>query len=112
MGFAKILLIEDDESYVKAFRLMMSDHPVEVIWMPTAVMGVQAYRKNTLGYATVVIDYMLPDLVGSDVAQQIRKINPAQDILFASGYSDPQLFDRHAHGRGGAVVHCQGPRDR
>ena len=32
------------------------------------------------------------DLVGSDVAQQIRKINPAQDILFASGYSDPNFL--------------------
>jgi len=88
MGIAKILLIEDDESYVQSFRLMMRGHPVEVVWMPNGVQGIQAYRKNTLSYSTVVIDYKLPDLLGSEVAQQIRKTNPTQDILFASGYSE------------------------
>jgi len=88
MGAARILLIEDDESYVNSVRLMLREHPVEIAWMPTGARGIQAYRKNTLGYATVIVDYILPDLKGSEVAQQIKRINPAQDILFASGHTE------------------------
>ena len=86
MGAAKILLIEDDEAYVNSIRMMLRQHPIEITWAPSGAHGIQAYRKNTLGYATVIVDYLLPDLKGSEVAQHIKKINPIQDILFASGF--------------------------
>ncbi len=92
MGAAKILLIEDDDSYINSFRLMMRGHPVEIVSATTGAEGIQAFNKNTLGYATVVVDFLLPDLKGSEVAQRIRKINPTQDILFASGHSNPEYL--------------------
>lgn len=51
--------------------------------------GIQAYRKDIHGFATVIIDYCLPDLKGSEVGLTLKKINPAQDVLFASGFNDP-----------------------
>ena len=89
---AKILLIEDDESFANSVRLMLRDHPVDITWAETGTQGIQAYRKNTMGYATVIVDYMLPDQRGTEVAQQLRKINPVQDVLFASGFRDPEYL--------------------
>jgi len=45
-----------------------------------------------LSYASVIVDYRLPDGKGPEVAKQIRRINPNQDILFASGYTDPEYL--------------------
>jgi DNA-binding NtrC family response regulator len=89
---AKILLIEDDPSYASALRLMLSDYPFEITWAKTGTEGVQQYQKSTQSYATVIVDYRLPDLVGSEVARHLKKINPSQDILFASGYNDSEYL--------------------
>ncbi|HMN68519.1 MAG TPA: sigma 54-interacting transcriptional regulator [Bdellovibrionales bacterium] len=85
----KMLLIEDDKNFVNAVRLMMRSHPVDVVWASTGAEGIQAFRKNQHGFATVIVDYCLPDLKGSEVALTIKKLNTQQDILFASGFNDP-----------------------
>jgi two-component system nitrogen regulation response regulator NtrX len=92
MGKTKILLIEDDESYVDGLRLLLQSDSIEIVWAASAAEGIQAYRKNIHGFATVVIDYLLPDQNGSVVAPHLRKLNPEQDILFASGHNDPSYL--------------------
>jgi DNA-binding NtrC family response regulator len=88
----KILVIEDDEGFVNALRLTLRAHPVEIIWSATGADGISAYRKSLHGFATVIIDYCLPDHKGSEVAKTIRKLDPVQDILFASGHRDPDFL--------------------
>ena len=69
----KILLIEDDESFSAGIALMLRPENIEVEVAQTASEGIKAYRKNIHSFATVIVE-------------QIRKMNPSQDILFASGY--------------------------
>jgi len=88
----KILLIEDSESFANTVRLMLRGHPVEVVVAETGAQGIKAYRESIHNFATVIIDYCLPDLKGSEVALTLRKINPNQDFLFTSGYSEPEFL--------------------
>ena len=88
----RILLVEDDEGFVNAVRLTLRSHPIEIAWAATGADGISTYRKNLHGFATVIIDYGLPDHKGSEVAKTIRKLNPLQDILFASGYREPDFL--------------------
>lgn len=85
---SKILLIEDQDSFATAVDVMLEDHSVDVVRAENGAQGISAFRKCLHGYATVIIDYCLPDLKGSEVAQSIKRLNPSQDILFASGYGD------------------------
>ena len=82
----KLLLIEDDESFFEAIELMLADYPIEVIWADTGAKGIQIYRQNPHGFANVIVDYVLPDLRGTEVCQHLRRLNPDQGILFASGF--------------------------
>jgi two-component system response regulator AtoC len=86
----QILLIEDDKNFVNTLRLLLRSHPIEIFWAATGAEGIREYRKHQLSLATVIIDYCLPDLKGSEVGLTIKKINPSQDILFASGFRDPE----------------------
>jgi len=89
MTKSKILLIEDDENFVNTVRLVPRSHSVDLVWAKTGAEGIQAYRRYLHGFASVIIDYCLPDLKGSDIALTLRKLNSAQDFLFANGHRDP-----------------------
>lgn len=84
----RVLLIEDSEAFVNSVRLMLRNHPVEVVPAFTGTEGIQTYKKNPHSFASVIVDYILPDIKGSEVSKVVRKINPEQDILFASGYQE------------------------
>lgn len=88
----RVLLIEDDDGFVNAVKLMLRDHPVDVVRSATGAEGIQKYREMPYAFATAIIDYCLPDQVGSEIARHIRKLNPDQDILFASGYQNPEYL--------------------
>lgn len=71
---------------------MLDGHPVEVVRAENGAEGISYYRRTPHSYATVIIDYCLPDLKGSEVAQCIKRLNPNQEMLFASGYEDPKFL--------------------
>lgn len=82
----KILLIEDDESFYQAVKLMMSSHPVDITWADSGAKGIQLFRDGLQKYSTVIIDYLLPDHRGTEICQTLRRLNPEQDFLFTSGH--------------------------
>ena len=88
----RILLIEDDDAFANGIRLALRSHSLDVVWAPTGADGINEFRKNLHGFATAIIDYCLPDHKGSEVAKAIRKLNASQDILFASGFRDPDFL--------------------
>ena len=88
----KILLIEDDESFASSIKLMLREHPIEIVWAPDAKTGIQAFKAGIHKFATVVIDYLLPDMKGSDVCIHLRRQNPEQEFLFTSGHQNPEFL--------------------
>jgi DNA-binding NtrC family response regulator len=82
----QILLIEDEETFVDSFKLMLRDHHFDVIWSPTGRTGINQFRASPNAFAVVVIDYQLPDLTGSEVCQHLRTINQDQEFLIATGH--------------------------
>ncbi len=89
----KILLVEDDETFFDSIMMMLSDcKDITVIWAKTGALGIQKYLQDPQGYDLVILDYVLPDLKGTEVCQHLRKINNDQTFLFASGYSNNEFL--------------------
>jgi DNA-binding response OmpR family regulator len=44
----------------------------------------------------VIIDFVMPEMSGAEVAKRIRKKSPGQPILFVSGYSETDAVKRTA----------------
>jgi CheY-like chemotaxis protein len=44
----------------------------------------------------VVLDFIMPDMSGAEVASRIRVLRPEQQILFVSGYSETEAVRRAA----------------
>lgn len=89
---SKVLLIEDQEADAQAFSLIMRGIPVEIVWAADAKAGIKAYQTNIHGFAVVIIDYILPDLKGTEVCQHLRRLNPDQEFLFTTGNKNLDYF--------------------
>ncbi len=81
---AKVLLIEDDESFVAGFRLILQKTSLSIDWAVSAQDAI-AYLKKNADYAVIVIDKHLPNIKGDELALSIRKLYPDLQIIYTTG---------------------------
>ncbi len=89
---SKILLIEDDESFFDCISMLLEKTNIDVVWAERGDKGIQLYKQDPNNFAVVIIDYLLPDLKGTEVCQHLRAINSDQEFLFASGHFDVEYL--------------------
>lgn len=80
----KILIIEDDKSFVDALKLALSKDRIEIDWAENSQEAFSLLKKNS-PYAVAVIDQHLPGIQGDEIAAAIRKQYPELQIIFATG---------------------------
>ena len=84
-----ILLVDDDETIITPFQLMLQDIGYKV---DTALTGRQALEKaRETDYQMAILDIKLPDISGIEVARKIRKQQDDIHFIIISGY--PELAD-------------------
>ena len=81
---AKILIVDDDQDICEYMETMLeaNGYEVDTISDPTTV--VEAIRATE--YHVLVIDLMMPELVGIELIQQIRRIDTDVAIVVSTGY--------------------------
>ena len=100
----RILLIEDDETFLDAVRLTLANDPIEIVWANTGAKGIQAFQHDLHGFSVVVIDYRLPDINGGDVCRHLKRLNSEQLFLFTSQHFEKEyLTDQLRAGSDGFV---------
>lgn len=85
----EILVIDDDPSIIKSFKLAFKSDNVVVRTTQNAEIGYEIVRSNPRRYAAIFIDLHIGEDLGTDVAQKIRDIEPHVSIYMMSGdYSE------------------------
>ena len=81
----RVLLVDDHEMLLESLTRLLSEQPdIEVIAVAaTANTAVRAATREAPDVA--VIDYMLPDGIGTDAARQIIATRPATKVIVLSG---------------------------
>jgi DNA-binding response OmpR family regulator len=98
----RVLLIDDDAKMVALVRGILADDGYEVLGATSAVDVVE--QVTTFDPHVVVLDEVMPDLDGLDVAEEIREHRPAQPIVIFSSLFDQRL-SRETQRRG--YVYCE-----
>jgi CheY-like chemotaxis protein len=65
-------------------------------------VALEAFRAAPQRFDIVLTDEMMPDLMGTDLAREIRLLRPDIPIVLTSGYSGAPL-----HERASAVAICE-----
>ena len=93
-----ILIVDDDEEILELFRLILEIEGYEV---DTAVCGKEALKKaGENDYYLALLDFVLPDIKGTEIALTLYNSKRIQNVVFVTGYShifdfiDPTIKDR------------------
>lgn len=85
MAKAALLLVDDDEMSSQILVYILSDEGYEADMAPTGAKAVEKFAAKH--YDLVLLDYMLPDMMGHEVARRIKAMSPEARIILLSGYT-------------------------
>jgi two-component system, sensor histidine kinase len=104
----RILVIEDNSDAREGLAALLRMWGHEVLEAATGTEGIEMAVKRAP--AVVLLDIVLPDIDGYDVARQLRrKLGKRIRLLALSGYGEPQ--DRARSSEAGFDVHIVKPID-
>jgi YesN/AraC family two-component response regulator len=73
---------------------MLANLGYEPVGFSSSVAALQAFREAPQRFDIVLTDETMPELVGIDLAREIRQLRPDIPIVLMSGYSGLQLHER------------------
>ena len=88
----RILVVEDNRDLAGLLGLHLGDLSYEV---DLAFDGDTGFEKlNAKDYDLIILDIVMPGMGGSEVFQELRKLEPKVKVLLCSGYSIQGEADR------------------
>jgi PAS domain S-box-containing protein len=87
MGHGQVILAVDDEPDVlHALEEMLASLGYEPVGFNSSREALEAVRQNPRRFDAVVSDEVMPELTGTQMSLELRKLNPTLPIVIASGY--------------------------
>src|SRR5579863_3736111 len=96
-GHGETVMIVDDEPMLVALaEEMLAELGYEPVGFDSSSAALQAFRAEPLRFDLVLTDEAMPDLAGSELASEIRRVRPDVPIILMSGHGGARLADRAA----------------
>jgi PAS domain S-box-containing protein len=90
-GQETILLAEDEDQLREAIKNILEMFGYTVLVAQDGQEAWELYQREKERIDLVILDAVMPRMGGKETADRIYEINPAQKILFSSGYSASSL---------------------
>jgi PAS domain S-box-containing protein len=91
-GLARILLVDDDNRVREVTKTFLEEAGYSVCEAGSGGAAIDQLQKEPQAFAAAVIDFAMPGMNGSDLAEYASKISPGLPILFATGYADSEVL--------------------
>jgi PAS domain S-box-containing protein len=96
-GKGEIVMIVDDERQLVALaEEITAQLGYEPVGFQSSSAALAAFRAMPQRFDAVLTDESMPDLIGTELANEIRQLRPAIPIILMSGYGGTQLTNRAA----------------
>jgi signal transduction histidine kinase/CheY-like chemotaxis protein len=89
-----VMVVDDEKLLVALAEETLAELGYEPIGFSSSVQALRAFREAPHRFDIVVTDETMPELVGTDLAREIRRLRPDIGIVVMSGYSGAQLVER------------------
>jgi DNA-binding response OmpR family regulator len=84
----KVLVVDDDESILKAFKRILSRNRYAVDTATTAEEALKKAESNR--YDVILLDICLPDMEGTDLLQKLPRNSSEMVKIIITGHSDDE----------------------
>lgn len=96
-GNGQIIMIVDDEHPLVALaEEIIARLDYEPVGFDSSTTALTAFRADADRFDAVLTDEAMPDLTGTELAQEVRKLRSATPIILMTGYGSGKLMSRAA----------------
>lgn len=96
MQGAKILVIDDNPKVCEALKESLDRY--QVVAAESGKEGLQVLRQPN-DIDLVILDLKLPDVLGTDLLKDIKRLNPSLAVIMSTGYGSKDVVIRALQGR-------------
>jgi len=89
-----ILLVDDEDALVRLGEEMIAELGYEPVGFMSSKAALQGVRAEPQRFSAVLSDEAMPEMTGSELALEIRKVRADMPIVLMSGYVTPALAER------------------
>jgi len=89
-----VLIVDDERPLVALAEEMLAELGYEPIGFSSSRAALEAFREAPQHFDIVLTDETMPEVVGTDLAREIRVLRSDIPIVLMSGYSGTQLHQR------------------
>jgi PAS domain S-box-containing protein len=89
-----VMIVDDEKLLVALAEETLAELGYEPVGFSSSVAALEAFRDAPQRFDIVLTDETMPELVGTDLAREIRRLRPDIPIVLMSGYSGAQLHER------------------
>ncbi|MBW1642162.1 MAG: response regulator [Deltaproteobacteria bacterium] len=86
-GTETILLVDDEDIITDAVAELLEQIGYKVFWARSGREALSIYKSNKDKIHLVILDIIMPDILGGETFDRLREINPEIKVLLSSGYS-------------------------
>ncbi len=86
-----ILVVDDDLSVLSVIKCMLECGDYNVLIAHSAESAIRMVERDDLAIDLMLIDVLMPEITGPDLAERIQAIRPHQKVLFMSGCTESEV---------------------
>ena len=83
-----ILVVDDDESVIRSLTAVLAKLGFKVQVAQNGPEGIDCFQRHRDEILLVLSDVVMPGMYGTEMAAEIRKLDPGAKILLMSGYPE------------------------
>lgn len=86
-----ILVVDDDLSVLSVIKCMLEGGEYNVLMAHSAEIALRMAERDDLTIDLMLIDVVMPDVTGPELAERILAFRPHLKVLFMSGCTDSEV---------------------
>jgi signal transduction histidine kinase/response regulator RpfG family c-di-GMP phosphodiesterase len=93
-GDESILFIDDEKDVIDINKFLLEKLGYKVTASNKSLEGLELFKKEPAGFDLVITDYMMPDMTGIELSEEIMNIRPDMPVILCTGYSKNLNMER------------------
>jgi PAS domain S-box-containing protein len=91
-----VMIVDDERPLVALAKEMLAGLGYQPVGFESSTAALQAFQAEPRRFDLILTDEAMPGLVGTELAHEIRRIQPTLPIILMSGHGGAQLTQRAA----------------
>jgi two-component system, cell cycle sensor histidine kinase and response regulator CckA len=93
-GKESILFVDDEAALVQLATSILSGLGYEVTGRTSSLEALELFRTRPDNFDLVITDMTMPNMTGSELAQQLMRIRPDMPVILCTGFSEAITQDK------------------